>query len=31
MNATHDYEHYGNVVTYMRLLGLVPPSSQPAS
>lgn len=30
MNVTHDYEHYGNVVTYMRLLGLVPPSSQPA-
>ena len=29
MNVTHDYEHYGNVVTYMRLLGLVPPSSQP--
>ena len=30
MNVTHDYEHYGNVVTYLRLLGLVPPSSQPA-
>jgi uncharacterized damage-inducible protein DinB len=30
MNATHDNEHYGNVVTYMRMMGLVPPSSQPA-
>jgi uncharacterized damage-inducible protein DinB len=30
LNATHDNEHYGNVVTYMRMLGLVPPSSQPA-
>ncbi len=27
-NAAHDNEHYGNVVTYMRLKGLVPPSSQ---
>ena len=26
-NIAHDYEHYGNVVTYMRLKGLVPPSS----
>jgi uncharacterized damage-inducible protein DinB len=30
MNATHDDEHYGNVVTYMRILGMVPPSSQPS-
>ena len=30
MNATHDNEHYGNVVTYMRMLGMVPPSSMPA-
>lgn len=30
-NATHDNEHYGNIVTYMRMLGMVPPSSQPAS
>ena len=22
-------EHYGNIVTYMRMLGMVPPSSQP--
>jgi uncharacterized damage-inducible protein DinB len=24
---THDNEHYGNMVTYMRIKGLVPPSS----
>ena len=24
----HDFEHYGNIVTYMRLKGMVPPSSQ---
>jgi uncharacterized damage-inducible protein DinB len=29
MNAVHDAEHYGNVVTYFRIKGLVPPSSQP--
>ena len=28
MNATHDWEHYGNLVTYLRLRGLTPPSSQ---
>jgi uncharacterized damage-inducible protein DinB len=28
-NATHDAEHYGNIVTYMRMKGMVPPSSQP--
>jgi uncharacterized damage-inducible protein DinB len=27
-NSAHDFEHYGNIVTYMRLKGLVPPSSQ---
>ena len=27
-NAIHDGEHYGNLVTYLRLKGLVPPSSQ---
>jgi uncharacterized damage-inducible protein DinB len=27
-NAGHNYEHYGNIVTYMRLKGKVPPSSQ---
>lgn len=26
-NTAHDFEHYGNVVTYLRLKGLVPPSS----
>jgi len=26
-NATHNWEHYGNVVTYLRMNGLVPPSS----
>ena len=29
-NTVHDGEHYGNIVTYMRLKGMVPPSSQPA-
>lgn len=29
LNIAHDNEHYGNVVTYLRLKGLVPPSSQP--
>ena len=26
-NTAHDFEHYGNLVTYMRLKGLTPPSS----
>ena len=26
-NGAHSYEHYGNIVTYMRMNGLVPPSS----
>jgi uncharacterized damage-inducible protein DinB len=26
-NVAHDNEHYGNIVTYMRLKGLVPPST----
>ncbi|MBA3272000.1 MAG: DinB family protein [Acidobacteria bacterium] len=26
-NTTHSYEHYGNLVTYMRLNKIVPPSS----
>jgi len=30
-NATHNAEHYGNIVTYMRMKGMVPPSSQPRS
>lgn len=28
MNGAHDYEHYGNMVTYFRLKGMTPPSSQ---
>jgi uncharacterized damage-inducible protein DinB len=28
LNAAHDFEHYGNIVTYMRIKGMVPPSSQ---
>ena len=28
MVAGHDWEHYGNLVTYMRIAGMVPPSSQ---
>ena len=27
-NNMHTYEHYGNIVTYMRANGLVPPSSE---
>ena len=30
-NTAHDYEHYGNMVTYMRLKGIVPPSSEKSS
>src|SRR5262249_59368907 len=26
MNVTHDSEHYGNLVTYLRMKGIVPPS-----
>ena len=28
-NTAHDFEHYGNIVTYMRLKDIVPPSSEP--
>ena len=28
LNASHNSEHYGNLVTYMRMKGMVPPSSQ---
>jgi uncharacterized damage-inducible protein DinB len=28
--VTHTYEHYGNLVTYMRLKNIVPPSSETA-
>jgi len=27
MNTAHNYEHYGNLVTYMRINGLTPPST----
>jgi uncharacterized damage-inducible protein DinB len=27
-NTSHNNEHYGNIVTYMRIKGLVPPSSE---
>jgi hypothetical protein len=29
-NIAHSYEHYGNLVTYMRLNKIVPPSSEPS-
>ena len=29
MNTGHVNEHYGNLVTYFRIRGMVPPSSQP--
>ena len=28
-NIAHNFEHYGNIVTCVRLKGLVPPSSAP--
>ena len=28
-NTFHTWEHYGNLVTYMRINGIVPPSSEP--
>lgn len=28
LNAVHNGEHYGNLVTYMRMKGMVPPSSR---
>jgi uncharacterized damage-inducible protein DinB len=31
MNNSHNWEHYGNLVTYMRLKGIVPPSSERAT
>ena len=30
INNAHDMEHYGNLVTYMRLKNIVPPSSEQA-
>jgi len=29
-NIAHDNEHYGNLVTYMRIKGIVPPSTERA-
>ena len=29
INTAHTDEHYGNLVTYLRLKGIVPPSSEP--
>lgn len=29
LNLTHDNEHYGNIVTYMRMNHMIPPSSKP--
>ncbi len=29
VNISHNWEHYGNIVTYLRIKGQVPPSSQP--
>ncbi len=31
LNTAHSDEHYGNMVTYMRIKGLVPPSSEKRS
>jgi uncharacterized damage-inducible protein DinB len=30
VNNMHNMEHYGNLVTYMRIKNIVPPSSEPA-
>jgi uncharacterized damage-inducible protein DinB len=30
LNVSHSWEHYGNLVTYMRLKGIVPPTSEPS-
>jgi len=27
-NVAHDFEHYGNLITYLRIKGFVPPSSE---
>jgi uncharacterized damage-inducible protein DinB len=28
MNVVHDQSHYGNIVTYLRIKGIVPPSTE---
>lgn len=30
VNTAHNFEHYGNLITYLRIKGLVPPSSERA-
>jgi len=30
-NTAHIYEHYGNMATYMRIRGIVPPTSEKSS
>jgi uncharacterized damage-inducible protein DinB len=30
LNVFHNNEHYGNIVTYLRIKSIVPPSSEPA-
>jgi uncharacterized damage-inducible protein DinB len=29
LNVTHDNEHYGNMITYLRMKNIIPPSSTP--
>jgi hypothetical protein len=31
VNISHTMEHYGNLVTYMRLKNVVPPTSEPGA
>ena len=31
VNTTHTTEHYGNLVTYMRMKNIVPPTSEAGS
>jgi hypothetical protein len=31
INSAHTDEHYGNMVTYLRLKGIVPPTSESQS
>ena len=30
-NTAHNFEHYGNLITYLRLKNIVPPSSRRGS
>jgi hypothetical protein len=29
VNCMHNAEHYGNLITYLRMKGIVPPTSEP--